>query len=266
MTALAPRFRLLPLWQQVDHEKDAYLDACAHSVRAVITHTNALPSTRALIEHLPQLEVIVNLGSGSESVDMAAARERGIPVFSGAGTNALDVAELAIGLMLAAGRGIVEGDGHVRANLWPRSRLPMTRRVSGKKLGILGMGAIGRSVARMAAGFDMAISYFSRRQVEDVAYAYEPDLLRLATDVDFLIVAVPGGTDTYHLVNEAVLAALGPQGCLVNVARGTVVDEEALIRVLCDGRLGSAAMDVFEFEPEVPDALRNARNVVLQAH
>ncbi|MDO9435330.1 2-hydroxyacid dehydrogenase [Hydrogenophaga sp.] len=265
-TALAPRFRLLPLWQEVDEARDAYLAACAHSVRVVMTHTNALPTTRALIDHLPRLEVIVNLGSGSESVDMAAARERGIPVLSGAGANALDVAELAIGLMLAAGRGIVEGDGHVRANRWPRGRLPLTRRVSGKKLGILGMGAIGLNVARMAAGFDMAISYCSRRQVADVAYAYEPDLLRLATNVDFLIVAIPGGTDTHHLVNEAVLAALGPKGCLVNVARGTVVDEAALIRLLRDGCLGSAALDVFEFEPAVPDALRHANNVVLQAH
>lgn len=264
--ALSPRFRLLPLWQQVEGEREAYLSACAHAVRVVMTHTHALPTTRALIERLPRLEVIVNLGSGSESVDMDAARERGIPVFNGAGANALDVAELAIGLMLAASRGIVEGDRHVRANLWPSGRLPLTHRVSGKKLGVLGMGAIGRSVARMAAGFDMDISYFSRRKVEVVGYAYEPDLVRLATNADFLIVAIPGGKDTRHLVNEAVLKALGPKGCLINVARGSVVDEAALIRLLRDGRLGSAALDVFEFEPDVPEALRHAKNAVLQPH
>ncbi|WP_038210988.1 2-hydroxyacid dehydrogenase [Xenophilus azovorans] len=262
--ALHPRFQLLPMWQQADPQ--AYLATHAAGVSGIITHTHGLDTTRALIGLLPRLEIVVNLGSGSESVDIAAVRERGIRFLNGAGANAPDVAELAISLMLAAGRNLVAGDRHVRAGRWPIERAPITRRVSGKRLGILGFGEIGRAIARRAAAFDMEIAYFARRPAEGVAWRYMPDLLELARWADFLVAALPGGAETHHIVDEHVLDALGPQGMLVNVGRGTVVDEAALVRALQQGRIAGAGLDVFEHEPHVPQALIESDKVVLQAH
>lgn len=264
--AVGPRFRLLPLWRQGSDEVPGYLDRHSDGVRAIGTHTNGPPTTRAVLQALSRLELVIDLGSGSESVDMAAARERGLKVLNGAGANAPDVAELAISLMLAAGRSLVVGDRHVRAGRWPHERAPTTRRVSGKRLGILGMGAIKREIAKRAAAFDMDIFYYSRRPAPEVPWRFMPDLLQLARESDFLIVALPGGAQNHHLVGEQVLDALGPESILVNIGRGTIVDEAALVSAIDQSRIAGAGLDVFEHEPHVPVALCASDKVVLQAH
>jgi lactate dehydrogenase-like 2-hydroxyacid dehydrogenase len=175
-----------------------------------------------------------------------------------------DVADLAIGLMLAALRGIATADRYVRAGLWLRANMPLQTRMSGKRLGIVGMGRIGQAIARRASAFGMSISWNGPRP-KDLPWRYEPDLLALARSVDVLVAACPGGAATRGLISRAVLEALGP-GVFVNIARGSVVDEAALVDLLVTQRLGGAALDVFADEPRVPEALFALDQVVLQPH
>jgi lactate dehydrogenase-like 2-hydroxyacid dehydrogenase len=256
-------FTVHKLWQAGDREK--LLAEVAPRVRG-IQATGTAAVAGALIERLPKLEIIACCGVGYDGIDVAAARRRNIPV-----TNTPDVlndcvADLAMGLLIDASRGIARGDRHVRAGKWLKGGLPLAARVSGKRLGIVGMGRIGRIIARRASGFDMRISYHARHRAADVPFTYHAKLVDLAKDSDYLAVIVPGGKETFHLVNEAVMRALGPQGILVNVARGTVVDEAALVKCLREGALGGAALDVFEDEPKVPEALWTMDNVVLTPH
>jgi lactate dehydrogenase-like 2-hydroxyacid dehydrogenase len=256
-------FTVHRLWQAGDREK--LLAEVAPRVRG-IQATGTAVVEGALIERLPKLEIIACCGVGYDGIDVAAARRRKIPV-----TNTPDVlndcvADLAMGLLIDASRGIARGDRHVRAGKWLKGGLPLAARVSGKRLGIVGMGRIGRIIARRASGFDMRIAYHARHRVADVPFTYHAKLVDLAKDSDYLVVIVPGGRETFHLVNEDVMRALGPQGILVNVARGTVVDEAALVTCLREGALGGAALDVFEEEPKVPEALWTMDNVVLAPH
>lgn len=178
-----------------------------------------------------------------------------------------DVADLGMALMLAASRQLCVGDRFVREGKWARGEgLPLARKVSGKKLGILGMGRIGRAVGRRAQGFGMEIAYNDLRAIEDLPYRYVPDLVQLARESDFLIVAAAGGAQSRGVVNRAVLDALGPEGILVNIARGSVVDEPALVAALTESTLGGAGLDVFADEPKVPEELFKLGNVVLQPH
>jgi lactate dehydrogenase-like 2-hydroxyacid dehydrogenase len=179
------------------------------------------------------------------------------------------VADLAFGLLLDIGRRLSQGDRYVRAGHWeakPPVAFPLGRRVSGAKLGIVGLGRIGRTIAQRASGFEMEVRYHSRQPVEGVAWQHVPVLADLAAWSDFLVVITAGGPQTKHLVNRQVLEALGPKGFIVNVARGTVIDEAALIEALQQRRIGGAALDVFEQEPHVPQALRELDNVVLVPH
>jgi lactate dehydrogenase-like 2-hydroxyacid dehydrogenase len=251
------------LWQAQDREK--LLAEVAPRVRG-IQATGTAPVEGTLIDRLPKLEIIACCGVGYDGIDVAAARRRKIPV-----TNTPDVlndcvADVAMGLLIDASRGIALGDRFVRAGKWLKGGLPLATRVSGKRLGIVGMGRIGRIIARRASGFDMRIAYHARHKVADVPFAYHANLVDLAKDSDFLVVIVPGGKATFHLVDQAVMRALGPQGILVNVARGTVIDEAAMVRCLADGSLGGAALDVFEQEPKVPESLWTMDNVVLAPH
>jgi lactate dehydrogenase-like 2-hydroxyacid dehydrogenase len=219
-----------------------------------------------LIEALPKLEIISCFGVGYDGVDVAAARKRNIVV-----TNTPDVlndcvADLAIGLLLAASRGITWGDRYVRAGKWLAGAMPLQTKVSGKRLGIVGMGRIGRTIAKRLSGFDMQMAYHTRRRQPDVPFRHYEKMVDLAKDSDFLVLIVPGGKDTFHMVNEDVLRALGPKGILVNVARGSVVDEKALVKCLQEGALGGAGLDVFEDEPRMPEALWKMDNVVLTPH
>jgi lactate dehydrogenase-like 2-hydroxyacid dehydrogenase len=214
---------------------------------------------------MPQLELICAMGAGYENIAIDAARARGIVVANGAGTNDDCVADHAFGLLIAAVRGIVKLDRQCRDGVW-REAIPFPPNVSGRKLGIVGLGTIGEKIARRAAGFDIEVGYHNRRPKDGVAHRYFDRLLALAQWADFLVVATPGGADTKHLIGREALDALGPRGVLVNIARGSVVDTEALAAALKDGRLGGAGLDVYESEPLPPQPLIGLDNVVLTPH
>lgn len=249
-------------------ERDAFLAARGGEFEGLVTSA-AGGASAALIAALPKLRVISSFGVGLDQLDLQAAAQRGIPV--GYTPDVLNdcVADLAFGLLLAIARRIPEADRFVRAGRWeaqPRTAFPFGRQVSGAKLGIVGLGRIGRTVAKRASGFDMEVRYHNRRPAEGVTWQYEPQLLELARWADFLVVITAGGAGTRHLIDAKVLDALGPKGFLVNVARGTVIDEAALVRALQEQRIGGAALDVFEREPHVPPELFTLDNVVLVPH
>lgn len=220
----------------------------------------------ATIDALPDLQLIAVAAVGYDATDVAHAHAKGIAVTNTPDVLTDDVADLAILLMLATARRLPQMDAYVRAGEWERrGEAPLATRASGRRVGILGLGRIGRAIAERAAPFAAEIAYHSRTP-KDVAWRYAESPVALAESVDILIVATSGGTDTRHLVDAAVIDALGPKGMLVNIARGSVVDEDALIAALHDGRLGSAGLDVFAHEPNVPDALKRMDNVVLIPH
>lgn len=221
----------------------------------------------ALMDRLPRLRVIAHHGVGYDTVDVEAATARGIRVSNTPDVLTDDVADFAIGLTLATLRRIPQADRYVREGRWEREGdMPFTDRMWGRRVGILGLGRIGLAIARRCEGFRMQIAYHTRSP-KNVAYRYYDSALELARNVEILIAIVPGGAATRHLVDGAVLAALGPKGVFINVARGSVVDENALIAALAGRRLGAAGLDVFASEPHVPRALIDmADNVVLQPH
>lgn len=233
--------------------------------RAVLT--NGSSGFRAEeIAQMPQLEIICALGAGHENIDIAAAAARGITVTNGAGTNDVTVADHAMALMLAVVRAIPQADAQVRGGDFGRAHYRQPH-VFGKRLGLLGLGTIGRQIARRAhLGLEMPIGYCTRTPRTDVAYTYHADAAALAAWADVLVIAVPGGQGTRHLVDAAVLRALGPQGYLVNIARGSVVDTDALIAVLRAGDIAGAALDVVEGEPDIPVALTALPNAIFTPH
>jgi len=223
----------------------------------------------ATLERMPKLRVISSFGVGLDKLDLAAARARGIAV--GYTPDVLNdcVADLAMVLMLDVARRVSEADRYVRRGGWTTpgvASFPLARKVSGAKLGIVGLGRIGQTIAKRAGGFEMDIRYHSRRAVEGAPWRHEPSLIDLARWCDFLVVITAGGAGTKHLINAEVLDALGPRGFIVNVARGSVIDEAALVRALVDRRIAGAGLDVFENEPQVPTELFALDNVVLLPH
>ncbi len=235
----------------------------AGEIDAVLTR-GPLGLTAAEIAALPKLQIICVIGAGYEQVDLAAAAARGITVTNGAGANAATVADHTLALLLALLRDIPRADASTRRGQWSRVISPS---VSGKRLGLLGLGAVGLAIAKRASqGFDMNISYHSRTPRQDVPYTWYDSPLHLADAVDILVVATPGGTSTRHLVDAQVLEALGAEGYLVNIARASVVDTQALVSALEHGQLAGAALDVFDDEPAVPDALKALGNTVLTPH
>ncbi|MBB3178997.1 2-hydroxyacid dehydrogenase [Variovorax sp. Sphag1AA] len=237
----------------------------APRIRGVVANGEA-KVPRELIAQLPALEVISVFGVGYDGIDVAAAHERGVPVTNTPEVLNDDVADLAIGLMLAVARRIPQADRFVRGNEWPNGPIALSRKVTGSRLGIVGMGRIGQAIAHRASAFNMDIAYTARSPRASVSYTYHPDAVSLAAAVDFLIVITPGGAATRGMIDARVLKALGPQGYLINVARGSVVDEPALIDALRDGVIAGAGLDVFANEPHVPEALRETPNVVLTPH
>jgi lactate dehydrogenase-like 2-hydroxyacid dehydrogenase len=261
--ALAAEFDVHPLWRETD--RAAFLRE--HGARFEGLATSAgFGADAALIDALPNLRVIANFGVGYDTIDVEAARRRGIAVSNTPDVLNDCVADLAFGLVLDVGRGLSAGDRFVRRGDWTRGPFRFGTRVSGKKLGILGMGRIGLTVARRAGGFDMQIRYHNRRPLPDCEFGYETSLADLARWADFLVITAAGGAATRGLVSAAVLDALGPDGFLVNVARGSVVDEPALVQALRDKRIAGAALDVFVDEPNVPAELMALDNVVLLPH
>ncbi|HNW65411.1 MAG TPA: 2-hydroxyacid dehydrogenase [Piscinibacter sp.] len=223
----------------------------------------------ATLELMPKLRVVSSFGVGLDKLDLAAAKARGIAV--GYTPDVLNdcVADLAMVLMLDVARRVSEADRYVRRGGWTTpgvASYPLARKVSGAKLGIVGLGRIGQTIAKRAGGFEMDIRYHSRRPVEGAPWRHEPSLTELARWCDFLIVITAGGAGTKHLINAEVLDALGPRGFIVNVARGSVIDEAALVRALVDKRIAGAGLDVFENEPQVPTELFTLDNVVLLPH
>jgi lactate dehydrogenase-like 2-hydroxyacid dehydrogenase len=249
------------------HETDpAAFAKIAPTIRAV-TGGGESQVPRSLMEKLPALEMVSIMGVGYDKVDVPAAIERGIPVTHTPGVLDDEVADLALGLMLSVARRIPQADRYVKDNRWAtEGNMPFSRKMSGARLGIVGLGRIGKAVARRAAAFGMSIAYTGRNQQPGVAYAYHPNAKALAAAVDFLVVITPGGEGTRKMINHEVLQALGPRGYLINVARGTVVDEAALIDALRDGLIAGAGLDVYENEPQVPQTLREMHNVVLTPH
>ncbi len=235
----------------------------AGRITAVATEANR-GATRDLIAMLPRLEIISCFGVGVDRIDLAAARERGIPVTNTPGVLADECADLAIGLMLASARQIVFADRYVRSGAWAKGPLPLGRSVKNKTIGIIGLGGIGRAIADRACAFKTEVLYYGPHRKPAAPYEYVADLIALARRSDYLMVACPGGPQTRHLVNAAVIDALGPHGTLINIARGTVVDEAALIAALQEKRLGWAALDVYEGGTLVPPALLELANVIVQ--
>ena len=237
-----------------------------HAARVDIVMTiGAIGLNAQQIDALPNLKMIYAMGAGYEKIDLAHARLRGVKVANGAGTNDSCVADHAMGLMIAIIRGIPRLDQLTRQGVW-RTQLPLPPNVSGKKLGIVGLGGIGEKVATRALAFDMEIGYFNRRPRTGSAHRYFPTLDELAQWCDVLLVAIPGGDSTLHLINADVLAKLGANGYLVNIARGSVVDTAALENALRTQTIAGAALDVYEGEPQLPAGLADLQNLVLTPH
>jgi lactate dehydrogenase-like 2-hydroxyacid dehydrogenase len=248
------------------HERDPDAFALeAPRIRAVAAAGDSTVGAD-LIARLPALEVVSVMGVGYDGVDLGAALPRGIAVGHTPGVLNDDVADLALALMLAVSRGIVSADAHVRAGRWPTSGRPLQRKMSGARLGVVGMGRIGRAIAQRALAFDMSVAYNARQRKDNLPWEFYDDVVSLAEHSDFLVLITPGGAGTHHLVDARVLAALGPQGYLINVARGSVVDEAALVDALAKGVIAGAGLDVFEREPAVPEALWRMEQVVLTPH
>ncbi|WP_186127737.1 2-hydroxyacid dehydrogenase [Burkholderia gladioli] len=233
-------------------------------VEAVLTN-GSTGLTEDELARLPGLVFLNALGAGYENLPVAAARRRGIAIAHGVGANDDCVADHAFALLLATVRGVVRLDAACRAGVW-RDALPMQPNFSGKRIGIVGLGRIGAKIARRAAAFDLEIGYHNRRPREGAEFRYFPAVVELARWADYLVVAAPGGADTRHLIDAAVLAALGARGFLVNVSRGSVVDTAALAAALRDGRIAGAGLDVYEGEPEPPAELVALDSVVLTPH
>lgn len=218
-----------------------------------------------LIERLPALKLISVMGVGYDGIDVAAAKAKGVVVTHTPNVLNDDVADLALGLMIATSRQLCAADRYVRGGSWPSGPMPLARKMSGARVGIVGMGRIGQAIAHRAQAFGMSIAYTSR-SAKPVPYRYVPSSLALAAEVDFLVIITPGGASTLKMIDAQVLAALGKKGILINVARGSVVDESALIDALENGVIAGAGLDVFESEPTVPERLRALPHVVLTPH
>ncbi|MEG8032175.1 2-hydroxyacid dehydrogenase [Sphingomonas aurantiaca] len=217
----------------------------------------------ALLDRLPVLEIVAIHGVGHDAIDLAATRARGVVVTTTPDVLTDDVADLAIGLMLAVQRRIVANDRAVREAGW---QVPLARRASGRRIGIYGLGQIGKAIAARARPFARELHYTARTAKTDVEGVFHADIASLAAACDVLILAAPGGAATRHIVDAAVLAALGPDSILVNIARGSLVDEPALVAALRSGAIAGAGLDVFADEPVVPDALVAMEQVVLSPH
>lgn len=245
-------------------ERDALIAAQGERFRAVLT-IGSIGLTAAEIAAMPRLELVCCMGAGYEAVALEAARARGIALANGAGTNDDCVADHAFGLLIGAMRHIRTLDRLCREGV-RREIIPHPPNVSGKRIGILGLGTIGRKIARRAAGFDMEIGYHNRTPRDGVPHRYFDSAQGLAAWADILVVATPGGAGTRHLVDAEVLDALGPKGFLINISRGSVVDTEALATALRGGRLAGAGLDVYESEPLPPEPLIGLDNVLLTPH
>lgn len=263
--ALEQKFTLHRYYEAEDKAK--FLADRADIIRGIATR-GELGASREMIEALPKLEIISVYGVGYDAVDLAAAKEHGVIVTNTPDVLTKDVADLGVAMMLAASRGMIGAEHWVRSGSWAAEGLyPLQSRVFGKRAGVLGLGRIGFEVAKRCAAFDMDIAY-SDLAARDFApdWQFIKDPVALAERSDFLFVTLTGGPATRHVVNKAVLEALGPTGMVINVSRASNIDEDALLDALETGKLGSAALDVFEGEPKVNPRFLKLDNVLLQPH
>ncbi|MEX2631923.1 MAG: 2-hydroxyacid dehydrogenase [Tistlia sp.] len=248
------------------YEAGSYDAEAAKRCKAVAT-SGGVGATAETYEAFPNAGLFASFGVGYDSVDVAEAKRRGVRVTNTPGVLTDEVADLALALALAVSRDLVVGDAWVRAGDWEkRGNLPLARKLSGRPAGILGLGGIGKAIAKRCEAFSMEVAWHGPRAKPDQPWPYHDSLVDLAERSEVLFVACPGGAATRHLVNAEVLKALGPDGILVNIARGSVVDEAALVEALGAGTIAGAGLDVFEEEPKVPEALRQNPRAVLQPH
>jgi lactate dehydrogenase-like 2-hydroxyacid dehydrogenase len=251
------------LWEAKDQA--ALLKDVRDRVRAIST-MGAVGCKADLMDALPKTEIIACFGVGVDAIDLKAAKKRKIAVTNTPDVLTECVADLGMSLLLATAREIPQGDRYVREGKWLKGNYHLCQHVGGRTLGIVGFGRIGQAVAKRAEAFGIKVVYYGRHKNPAVAHRYYDDIKKMAADVDYLMLTLPGGAETRHLVNADVLKALGSEGTLINIARGSIVDEGALVQALKSGALGAAALDVFEAEPKVPEELLAMDNVVLQPH
>ncbi|HZB91097.1 MAG TPA: 2-hydroxyacid dehydrogenase, partial [Stellaceae bacterium] len=250
------------LWEA--KQRAQFLAEAKDRVRAIVTGPGRVDAE--LMDALPKTEIIATQSVGTDHIDLAAAKARNIPVTNTPDVLTDDVADLAMTLLLAVARRIVVGDRHVREGKWLKANLPLATKVGGARLGVVGLGRIGQAIATRAEAFGLKVVYYGPRAKPDARYRHYADLVAMAREVDYLVVSCPGGAATRNLVSAEVLSALGSKGVIVNISRGSVIDEPALVEMLSDGRLGGAGLDVFVDEPRVPERLFALDNVVLQPH
>ena len=261
----APNLRLHRAFAAPD--QDAFIDKIAPTVRAIAAVAGHGPVNGALMARFPKLEIVSSFGVGYDHIDAKWAGDHGIVVTNTPDVLNEEVADTALGLTLCTVRQLPQAERYLRAGHWrKRGDYQLTPSLRDRTAGIVGMGRIGKAIARRLEAMKVPVVYHTRRPVADVPYRHYPSLVDMARDVDLMIVITPGGAATRHLVNAEVLKALGPNGILINVARGSVVDEEALIKALKDKTILSAGLDVFAHEPNVPQALIEMENVVLLPH
>ncbi|CAD5255012.1 2-ketogluconate reductase [Bosea sp. 62] len=263
VAALAERFDVLGPGSP--DEIEALVSAHGARIRGIAT-TGKARLDRALLARLPALDLVACYSAGLDKIDTDALAERGIPLTNSSAALADEVADLAIALMIMARRRLVAAEAHVRSGAWAEAAFPLGRSLTGLRIGLLGLGHIGSAIAHRAKAMGMQPRHCTRRPVAGCAYPHHADARALAADSDVFVIACPGGPANRGLVDRNVIAALGSDATLVNIARGEVVDEPALIDALASGRLGSAGLDVFADEPNVPLALRQLDNVVLAPH
>ena len=263
MEPLAAAYTLHKLWEAGDASR--FIADCAPVIRAIATR-GELGAKAELIAALPRLELIACYGVGTDAIDLAAARSHGVRVTNTPGVLSGDVADLAVGLSLAVMRRIPAADAYVRSGAWATRNMDLMTRLHGKRIGVAGFGRIGTTIARRFSGFDVEIGYFSRTARADSPYRFFDSLVDLAAWCDLLIVILPGDAPTRGIVSGEVLRALGPQGFLVNVSRGSTVDEPALLDALERQTIAGAGLDVFWNEPAIDPRFMALPNVVLQPH
>ncbi len=264
MQACEAAYVVHKLWEVPN--KQEFIKSLAGNIRAIATN-GSVGASAELIDALPNLELVACYGVGVDAIALPRLKSRNIALTTTPDVLTADVADMAVALMLAVSRRIVRGDKYVRNLEWPtKGEMPLTRRVSGKRVGIVGLGRVGQALAKRLLAFDMQVSYFGLAAKTNLPYTFVDNLEILARNVDFLVVTAAGGAATKKLIDQTVLHALGPNGILINVSRGSVVDEVALLTALQTGALSGAGLDVFATEPNVPAAFFEMDNIVLMPH
>ncbi|KAL1814423.1 hypothetical protein ACET3Z_016997 [Daucus carota] len=262
---LEKHYNLIRLWELKDHEQEHFLKANADTIKAVVACAEA-GINKKMINLLPRLEIVSTFSVGYDKIDLIKCRERGIKVTNTPDVVTEDVADLAIALALSTLRKICGADGFVRKGLWKMGDFCISTKLSGKSVGIVGLGRIGSAIAKRAEAFNCPVSYYSRSRKLNNDYKYYTNIIDLAANCQILFVACALTEETRYIINREVLDALGREGILINIGRGLHVEESELVSALLDGRLGGAGIDVFENEPDVPDQLFRLDNVVLLPH